>query len=111
MWKLIIGVNMNIKQLLGSRIKELRCKQKFTQEKLAEKVNIATKHQSCIETGKNFPSADLIERYAKIFNISPTELLTIKTKEPKEVMVERIYQKLKQASYEDVHKIYKLLSD
>lgn len=102
---------MNIKQLLGLRIRELRINHKLTQAGLAELANIATKHQSCIETGKSYPSADLIENYANIFGISPTELLTIKVKESKEVMVERIYNKLKQASYDDVHRIYKLISE
>lgn len=48
---------MTLKQQLGLRIKELRKKNKLTQAQLAKKVNIATKHESCIETGKNYPSA------------------------------------------------------
>ena len=51
---------MNIKEQLGLRIKELRLKNGLKQSELAEKVNIATKHQSCIETGRNYPSADVI---------------------------------------------------
>ena len=45
---------MKLKKLLGKRIQELRIKNGLKQSELAEKVGIATKHQSCIETGKNY---------------------------------------------------------
>lgn len=66
---------MRIKILLGKRIKELRIKSNMTQSQLAETVGIDPKHQSCIETGKNFPSADLLEKFSKAFSIEPSELL------------------------------------
>ncbi len=56
---------MELKKKLGKRIKELRALNNLKQAQLAEMVGIATKSQSCIETGKNFPSADLIEKYAR----------------------------------------------
>ena len=56
---------MELKKKLGKRIKELRALNNLKQAQLAEMVGIATKSQSCIETGKNFPFADLIEKYAK----------------------------------------------
>ena len=68
---------MTIKQLLGLRIKELRTKIKLTQAQLAEKVGIDPKHQSCIENGKNFPSADLLDKYVLEFNIEACELFKI----------------------------------
>lgn len=69
---------MNIKKQIGTRIKELRLKNNLLQSELAEKVGIAVKHQSCIETGRNFPSAELFEKYAKAFNIDVSELLSYK---------------------------------
>jgi transcriptional regulator with XRE-family HTH domain len=68
---------MQLKKRLGKRIQELRYKHNMKQSELAEKVGIATKSQSCIETGKNYPSAELVERYAKVFNIDIEELLNI----------------------------------
>lgn len=50
-----------IKILFGKKIKEYRKKKKLTQAQLAEFVNVDDKHISCIESGKNFPSPDLIE--------------------------------------------------
>ena len=68
----------DIKLKIGKRIKELRIKHNLKQSELAEMVGIGTKHQSCIETGKNFPSADLFENYAVAFNMDVTDILSIK---------------------------------
>lgn len=46
---------MNIKKLLGKRIKELRKNKGITQEALSEKAGIDSKHLSRIECGVNFP--------------------------------------------------------
>ena len=77
---------MELKKRLGKRIQELRLKNNLKQSELAEKVGIATKHQSCIETGKNYPSAELVENYARVFNIDVAEVLAIEhIKTPKEL--------------------------
>lgn len=65
---------MNIKNLFGRKIKEYRKKKNLTQAQLAELVNVDDKHISCIESGKNFPSADLIERLAVSLEVEPKDL-------------------------------------
>ena len=72
---------MELKKRLGKRIQELRLKNNLKQSELAEKVGIATKHQSCIETGKNYPSAELVENYARVFNIDVAEVLAIEVED------------------------------
>ena len=37
-------------------------------------MNVDDKHISCIESGKNFPSPDLIERLANSLSIEPKDL-------------------------------------
>lgn len=64
----------NIKILFGRKIKELRKKYNYTQAHLAELVNVDDKHISCIESGKNFPSSDLIERLACALKVEPKNL-------------------------------------
>ena len=64
----------DIKILLGRRIKEYRKRAGMTQAKLAELVNVDDKHISCIESGKNFPSADLINRLATALKVEPKDL-------------------------------------
>lgn len=64
----------NIKELFGRKIKELRKKKGYTQAKLAELVHVDDKHISCIESAKNFPSADLITRLADALGVEPKDL-------------------------------------
>lgn len=63
-----------IKSLFGKKIKDYRKKRHLTQAQLAELVNVDDKHISCIESGKNFPSADLIERFSTALNVEPKDL-------------------------------------
>ena len=63
-----------VKRLFGKKIKEFRKKGNLTQAQLAEMVNDDDKHISCIESGKNFPSADLIDRLAKALGVEPKDL-------------------------------------
>lgn len=102
---------MDIKKRLGKRIQELRMKNALKQAELAEKVGIATKHQSCIETGKNFPSADLIERYAEIFKIDTADLLLIQNDKSKPKLIEEINNLLNIASENEVKKVHKVVKD
>ena len=55
----------DIKRVLADNIKAFRSKKGLSQEKLAEKIGIAPHYLAMIETCKNFPSADMIERIAK----------------------------------------------
>ncbi len=100
---------MDLRQLIGLRIKEQRLKCKMTQAELAERVNVATKHQSCIETGKNFPSADLIEKYARVFKIDVTDLLTMSQGKERKTMEKEILDIIKNASDEELKLAYKVL--
>lgn len=64
----------NIKVLFGKKVKELRKKHNLTQAQLAEIVNVDDKHISCIESGKNFPSADLIYRLSLALKVEVKDL-------------------------------------
>lgn len=64
---------MNVKKIFGNSIHKYR-KKKFSQEKLAEKLEISVKHLSNIETGKVFASAELIETIALVLEVSVSAL-------------------------------------
>lgn len=100
---------MEIKKKIGKRIQELRQKNGLKQSELAEKVDIATKHQSCIETGKNYPSAELMEKYAKVLNVNVSELLLIEHIKPKEELLKELYEMLNNSSDEEIITIYKIV--
>lgn len=65
----------NIRLRIGARIKEIRKKRGYTQEKLSELANIDYKYLQKIE-GKNPPAlkVDTIERIAKALKVSPSQL-------------------------------------
>ena len=100
---------MEIKKKIGKRIQELRQKNGLKQSELAEKVDIATKHQSCIETGKNYPSAELMEKYAKVLNVNVSELLLIEHIKPKEQLLNELHAMLNNSSEEEIITIYKIV--
>ena len=55
--------NLEIKKLLGQRIKELRTKKGYTQEQLTEKLNIGQRTLSKIERGNTFVSAETLAKF------------------------------------------------
>lgn len=66
----------NIRLKLGGKIKKLRIRCNYTQEKLSEVANIDYKYIQRIE-GKNPPALkiDTIEKLAKALKAKPAELL------------------------------------
>jgi len=102
---------MGIKSLIGLRIKELRNKSGLTQSEIAEMVNIDPKHQSCIENGRNFPSADLIEKYANAFKIDISEILDLKHIKDRKTLIKEITREINIASDADIKLIHRIVFD
>jgi transcriptional regulator with XRE-family HTH domain len=65
---------MITKTLLGERIKELRKKRALSQEQLAEKVGLAAKYLSQIETGDKSPSLQALDKFAAVLNVEIRDL-------------------------------------
>ena len=101
---------MELKKRLGKRIQELRLKNGFKQSELAEKVGIATKHQSCIETGKNYPSAELVENYAKVFDTDVSEVLSIEHIKTRKELTFEINKLIKKANDDEIIIIHRVLN-
>lgn len=55
---------------LGQQIQKYRKRKGFSQEKLAEKLDISRAHMGHIEQGRKKPSLDLLEDIAKELNIN-----------------------------------------
>ena len=100
---------MEVKKRIGKRIQELRVKRNLKQSELAEMIDIATKTQSCIETGKNYPTAENIEKYAKALNVDIAEILKIEHIKSTDDMRNEIFSMLKSANEEEILLLYKLL--
>lgn len=65
---------MIVKQIFGNNLHSYRKLRGFSQEQLAEKLDISVKHLSTLETGKVFASAELIEKISTELNVSISSL-------------------------------------
>ena len=98
-----------IKRLLGLRVRELRIKKGYSQQKLAELVNIDQRNVSNIECGNSFPSKCLLElayalgvELSEMFDFSHLELNCEKMKQV-------IKDELNNLSDENVKIIFRLI--
>ena len=101
---------MNIKKDFGLRIKELRNKKGITQSQMAELTGIDPKHMSHIETGRSFPKADLIEKFAAALGVEYTDLFKTEHLQDRKTVINSITTKLNDVSDKDLQIIYKLIS-
>lgn len=58
----MVFMQKNLKTAFGERLKEIRKAKGFTQERLAEVLDISQRQLTRIETGDNFPSVETLER-------------------------------------------------
>ena len=65
---------MGGKQIFGNNLQSYRKLRGLSQEQLAEKLNISTKHLSTLETGKVFASAELIDKFSQELKVSISSL-------------------------------------
>ncbi len=69
---------MDIKQKVGSRIKELRNQLGLSQEALAFKAEIDRTYVSDVENGRRNVSVEILEKIIKSLEVSFTEFFTTK---------------------------------
>ena len=79
---------------LGQRIKKLRKIKGFSQEVFAEKIGIATKTLSSIETGNAFMTSQTLQNIIEILEITPQELFTFQDSMNSDDMYEYVLNKL-----------------
>ncbi len=83
----LVMVNTEIYEKLGSRIKELREKAGFNQDKLAKMMKVSRSAISQIESGERKIATDELIRLSMIFNISIENLLDLR-KQPEVLLKE-----------------------
>ena len=100
---------MDLKKDFGLRLKELRNKKGITQYQLAEMVGIDPKHMSHIETGRSFPKADLIEKFAEALDVDYTKLFKTEHLQDRASLYNKITNLMDQATDEELRIIYKIV--
>lgn len=102
--------SVNFKKLLGQKIKRMRAKFGYTQEQLAEKMQISTRTLCGIENGENFVKAETLEMFCKIFNITSSELFAFDHLKPQEELLNEIIHDISEIkSREKIETLYKLV--
>ena len=80
----------NIKEKLGKRIKELRKRKNYTQERLAELAEIENASLSNIENGKNYPNYETLAKISSSLNVKPYELYMFDYYISRDEMIEEV---------------------
>lgn len=102
---------MSIKKTLGLKIKELRKKAKFSQEKFSEMVDMNPRQIVRIENGESFPTAENLERIALALNITPQELFYNEAFIPDEILKQEITRSLNTLNNKELRMIYTLIKN
>lgn len=72
---------MSLRQIFSKNIKFYRTQNNLSQQELAEKCETATNYISEIETGRKFPSIEMIEKLASVLNVPAWAFLYVNTQE------------------------------
>ncbi|MCL2186730.1 MAG: helix-turn-helix domain-containing protein [Treponema sp.] len=80
----------SLREIFAHNLKKKRKNCGFSQSELAEILNVSTHHIATIETARNSPTFDLVERMAKALDIEIYELFINHLSPPEEM--ERLYQ-------------------
>ena len=99
---------MNLKIAFGKRVKELRKKRNFSQEKFSELVDIGQNTLSYIESGKNFCTAETLEKILTTLDLKPSELFSFDHINSNENMLESINNMLKN-NPDKIQEVYKIV--
>lgn len=101
----------NTLKLFGKRLKELRTKNKITQEKLAEIIGVEQQQICRIEKGGCFTTIDNLERLAATFKIPIDELFNFKHQKESDALLSELEELLKKASEDQLKLIYRIVND
>jgi transcriptional regulator with XRE-family HTH domain len=99
---------MELKKNLGKRIKEIRKKRGYSQEKLSELVDIEQHTLSYIETGNNFCSAETLERLIKALEVDPCEIFDFSHNKNDNKLLEEINEMLNK-NPDKIKEVYRII--
>ena len=100
---------MNVRKLLGKRIKELRISCGLKQAELAEIIGIEPRSISRIESGFHFPKDEHLEKFANAFKVELKDLFDFSHLESVDYIPKIMYL-LKSANDDSLKTIYKIVT-
>jgi len=104
---------MDIKKELGEKIKRYRKQSGYTQEKLAEIINISSRNLSNIELGLSYPKPETLEKIIETLNISTNKLFETEHLKADDELIREINLYINSAKNDrkKLEQIYKILRD
>lgn len=102
---------MKLKELLGKKIKRLRKSRGFTQEQLAEMIDIAPRNLSRIKVGECFVTAETLEKLLFALNVTAGELFSYEYLRDEKDLLADIYTYLDniKTNKEQLEKVYRAI--
>lgn len=102
---------MDNKKKLGKRIKELRKNKGFTQEQLAELIDMEQNTISVIESGRNFPTLVTLEKIAKVLGFELADFFNYEYFEDIEVIKESALKQLETMDENQLRSMFKYMKN
>lgn len=96
---------------IGQRIRKFRKAHDWSQEELAEKVEISTTHMSHIETGSTKLSLPVLVALAKVLEVRTDDLLFDRAQSSRNAAVSEIMEVLSQCTTQQVRFLGDLVRD
>ncbi len=102
---------MDIKRLLGKKIKQYRILKGYSQEKFAELLNISQRTLSGIECGSNFLSSQTLNKILEVLKISPDDLFYVEYLKSNKELVDELVLDIKalEGDNEKLRSVYKVV--
>lgn len=102
---------MNIKQLLGLKIKNLRKKKRISQEHFSELLNMNPRQIVRIENGESFPTAENLEKIASTLGITVQELFYNECFMPDDILKAKIADQIEDMDSDRLRMLYLMVSN
>jgi transcriptional regulator with XRE-family HTH domain len=100
---------MDERKLLGQRVKHLRRLRRYTQEQLAERIEINPKYLSSIEHGVENPTLDLLIRLANGLQVDLYELFQFEEGAPPALLRRKVERLIAEVTVDDLPRMVRML--
>ena len=98
---------MNKKKALGLRLRELRKSRNYTQEKLAELIDVEPNTISNMECGRNYPNFATLEKTLKVLDSNFLEVFNFEHFDDNNVLKKKLIDFINKANEKELAFLYK----
>lgn len=97
---------MDIKKCLGQKVRKLRKEKGYSQEYFSELLELNPRQIVRIENGESFPTAENLQKIAKVLSVVPEELFFSECFMDKEYLQKKIIEKVNTLDSEKIRILY-----